>query len=49
LGHIAPPALHLHPHPTSRQNLFCPLGLWFCCRENIRDNKKEIAFLLVWR
>jgi hypothetical protein len=27
LGHIAPPALHLHPHPTSRQNLFCPLGL----------------------
>jgi hypothetical protein len=27
--------------------LFCPL-LQFCWRENIRDNKKDIAFLLVW-
>jgi hypothetical protein len=35
------------PLPPSRQNLFHPL-LWFCWRENIRDNKKDIAFLLVW-
>jgi hypothetical protein len=34
--------------PRFRQNLFCPLVLWFCWRENIRDNKKNIAFLLVW-
>jgi hypothetical protein len=40
-----PPSL---PHPlASRQNLFCPL-LQFCWRENIRVNKKDIAFLLVW-
>jgi hypothetical protein len=31
---------------TSRQNLFFPL-LQFCWRENIRDKKKDIAFLLV--
>jgi hypothetical protein len=36
-----------HP-PTSRQNLFCPLVFCFCWRENIRDNNKDIAFLLVW-
>jgi hypothetical protein len=38
------------PPPTSlasRQNLFCPL-LQFCWRENIRDNKKHITFLLAW-
>jgi hypothetical protein len=33
--------------PASRQNLFCFLVLWLCWRE-IRDNKKGIAFLLVW-
>jgi hypothetical protein len=33
---------------TSRQNLSCPL-LQFCWREDISDNKKDIAFLLVWR
>jgi hypothetical protein len=43
LGHL-PPALF----PTSRQNLFCPLVLWVCWRENIRDNEKDISFLLVW-
>jgi hypothetical protein len=32
----------------SGQNLFCPLVLWFCWRENIADNKKDTAFLLVW-
>jgi hypothetical protein len=32
---------------ASRQNLFCPL-LEFCWRENIRDDKKDIAFLLDW-
>jgi hypothetical protein len=36
------------PHPLSRQNLFCPLVLQFCWREDRRDNKKGIAFLLVW-
>jgi hypothetical protein len=24
------------------------LPFWFCWRQNIRDNKKDIAFLLVW-
>jgi hypothetical protein len=33
---------------NSGQNLLCPLVLWFCWRENIRDNKKDISFLLVW-
>jgi hypothetical protein len=27
--------------------LFCPL-LQFCWRQNIRDNKKDIVFLLAW-
>jgi hypothetical protein len=45
LGHLFP---RMHPHPlTYRQNLFHPF-LQFCWRENIRDNKKDIAFLLVW-
>jgi hypothetical protein len=30
--------------PTYGQNLFCRLLLWFCLRENIRDNKKDIVF-----
>jgi hypothetical protein len=38
----------LPPPTTSRQNLFHPLVLWFCWREDISDNKKDIAFLLVW-
>jgi hypothetical protein len=29
-------------------NLFWPLVLLFCWRKNIGDNKKDIAFLLVW-
>jgi hypothetical protein len=46
------PSLHLSlcplpPPLTSRQNLFCPV-LQFCWRENIRNNKKDIAFLLAW-
>jgi hypothetical protein len=42
-----PPAHPPLPIPlTSRQILFCPL-LQFCKRENIRDNKKDISFLLV--
>jgi hypothetical protein len=36
-----------HLPTPSVQNLFHPL-LWFCWRENIRDNKKDILFLLVW-
>jgi hypothetical protein len=44
LGHHLP-----SPHPaTSRQNLFCPPVLWFCRGKNIKDNKKNTAFLLVW-
>jgi hypothetical protein len=47
---ISPPCLPPLPQTptplTSRQNLFCPF-LQFCWRENIRDNKKDIAFLLV--
>jgi hypothetical protein len=33
--------------PPLGQNLFCSL-LWLCWRENIRDNKKDIALLLLW-
>jgi hypothetical protein len=44
LGHLSPAP----PLLDSRQNLFCPLVLQFCWRENIRDNKKDIAFLLEW-
>jgi hypothetical protein len=29
-------------------NLFSPLVLWFCWRENISENKKDTVFLLVW-
>jgi hypothetical protein len=36
------------PSPSHIQaERVCPL-LRFCCRENIGDNKKDIAFLLVW-
>jgi hypothetical protein len=45
------PPLSLSPPcylPPFRQNLFSPPLLQFCWRENIRDNKKDIAFLLVW-
>jgi hypothetical protein len=43
-----PPTSIIFPHPlASQQNLFCPL-LQFCWRENITDNKKDIAFLLAW-
>jgi hypothetical protein len=39
------------PLPASllapRQNLFCPF-LQFCWREDINNNKKDKAFLLVW-
>jgi hypothetical protein len=50
LGHfpycLLPPPTPPTPH-ASRKDLFCPL-LQFCWRENIRDNKKGIAFLLAW-
>jgi hypothetical protein len=36
------------PCPASRQNLFHLLVLQFCWRGNIRDNKKDLAFLLIW-
>jgi O-antigen ligase len=36
------------PSLPSRQNLFLLLVLWFCWRINIKDNKKSIAFLLLW-
>jgi hypothetical protein len=42
LGHL------FFPPQRSGHNLFCPLVLRFCWRENIRDNKKDIVFLLVW-
>jgi hypothetical protein len=32
--------------PLSGPNMFYPL--WFCWRENIGDNKKDITFLPVW-
>jgi hypothetical protein len=39
------PSLPAVPHLASRQNWFCPL-VQFCWRENIRDYKKDIAFLI---
>jgi hypothetical protein len=49
LGHLSPLPLPSLPPTllTSRQNLFCPL-LQFCWREDINDNKKDMAFLLAW-
>jgi hypothetical protein len=44
---MAPPCLLPTTFLISRQNMFCPL-LQLCWRENIRDNKKDITFLLVW-
>jgi hypothetical protein len=37
-----------HSFPYLQAELFLPLFLWFCWRENIRDNKKNISFLLFW-
>jgi hypothetical protein len=42
------PSLPPPPPSPASENLFCPLALWFCWRESIRDNKNDIAFLLVW-
>jgi hypothetical protein len=42
LGHpFTPPPHHC---PASGQNLFHPLVLSFCWRENIRDVKKDTVF-----
>jgi hypothetical protein len=41
------PVLSLPNAPTFRQNLSYSL-LQFCWRESIKDNKKDILFLLVW-
>jgi hypothetical protein len=30
------------------QNVFCSPILWFCRRKKIKDEKKNMAFLLVW-
>jgi hypothetical protein len=38
---------HLPPAPTPSFQAEPVVVLWFCWRENIRDNKKDIAFLLV--
>jgi hypothetical protein len=40
LGHL----LLSSPSPPFGKNLFYPLVLWFCTRENIRDNKKDRVF-----
>jgi hypothetical protein len=34
--------------PTFWTDLFRPPILWFCWRENIRDNRRDIVLLLVW-
>jgi hypothetical protein len=39
---------HVYTLPHFWVDLFCPLVLCFCWRENIRYNKKDTAFLLVW-
>jgi hypothetical protein len=43
-----PPPPPCVPCPTSEQNLFHPLILRFCWRENTKDNKKDTTFLLLW-
>jgi hypothetical protein len=45
LGHVPLPSPSLLL--ASGQNMFCPLVLLFCWRENIGHNKKGIAFLLL--
>jgi hypothetical protein len=43
------PASSFSPTPLiSRQNLIHPVVLQFCWIKNIRDNKKDTAFLLPW-
>jgi hypothetical protein len=37
-----------YPHNTVLPGRTCPLIFWFCWRKYIRDNKKDVAFLLVW-
>jgi hypothetical protein len=44
--HYLPP--HFTPPPRFQADLFHALVLQFCWRENIRDSKTRIAFLLVW-
>jgi hypothetical protein len=44
LGHL----LNSAPPPISGRNLILPLVLWFCWRKSLRDNKKDVAFFLVW-
>jgi hypothetical protein len=40
---------HLPYRPlTSGPNIIFPLILWLCWREIIRNNKKDMSFLLVW-
>jgi hypothetical protein len=46
-GHLLPNPPPL-PRTCSTLNLFCPIVVRFCWRENISDNEKNIAFLLVW-
>jgi hypothetical protein len=40
LGHL--------PRPSPLAGRPVSPSLWFCWRENINDNKKDIAFLLTW-
>jgi hypothetical protein len=50
LGHLPPcppPTLSPFHALISRQNLLCPI-FQFCWREDISNNKKDLAFLLVW-
>jgi hypothetical protein len=48
LCHLTIPLPPPPPAAASGQSLFYPIVLWFCWRENITDNKKDIVFLLVW-
>jgi hypothetical protein len=56
LHHVSPPTLSpttsplplvQTPDPPFRQNLFRPPVLQFCRRKNIKDNKRNMVFLLV--
>jgi hypothetical protein len=47
LSMLHPPFLQCQPHPTL-QSLFHPLVFPFCRRKNIRDNQRNMVFLLIW-
>jgi hypothetical protein len=44
---LLPPTSHQCQF-APQQNQVCTLVLWFCTRKNIKDSKRNVAFLLLW-